>query len=268
LAHLGKWAALVAALALPMAASADAPANLTWFVTNKTPGALKLKFFDNSRKLVSPSATEAYLINRGEPKTYVLSCATADAWICAGAEDYAGHWWGVGLAGDKGCKDCCYRCGVNAVGHFNPVLTDSTDPGPQTPPPPSQAVTGSWIVCHLSNEHTSDFGDNFVDNTQAYPDEIYVLAADGTLKIYDLRSQTLNTIDGAKMTPEAVSWSYPAQQGAGWYTNGKTYSIDRRTGGYYMRTETHFTQNNNTTTDTTTGNCAATAPRPVLTGQF
>ena len=112
--------------------------SMAWTIGNQcsTGAEIDYKFYDFSNNLVWPSSTSHYYINYGQTQTARLSC-TAGAKICLGANS-GSLYWGVGLAGNSSCTNCCYFCdgGTHAY-NFGGCGGTTTPPPPTTPPPAS-----------------------------------------------------------------------------------------------------------------------------------
>ena len=91
--------------------------NATFKLTNKAENAIMIKFFSEKRGHVWPSASTHENLNDDAQHSFLLACEVGEE-ICYGGSDTASNkkYWGVGLKGDKACKDCCIKCG-NSVSH-------------------------------------------------------------------------------------------------------------------------------------------------------
>ncbi len=77
--------------------------------------AVRLEFYSMERNLAWPGSNESYKVDDYETHTYRLKCSSGEK-ICYGAG--AGPlYWGVGLDGRSGCKNCCAKCGGGAASY-------------------------------------------------------------------------------------------------------------------------------------------------------
>lgn len=89
-------------------ASADV---LTWRVRSTYPYKVYLEFYSKRYNRSWPGGGKAYVLRDSRFHTYRLNCRRGEK-ICYGAwTGGEGRFWGVGRYGEKGCRNCCYRCG-------------------------------------------------------------------------------------------------------------------------------------------------------------
>ena len=95
------------------------PNSMTWVITDLCSDGLNIWFLfkDSSLKWRWPPNQSWSTRNYGDPVRQAISC-NAGTWVCYGAqpgEDSSDYYWGIGLDGNQGCKDCCYLCDGSTV---------------------------------------------------------------------------------------------------------------------------------------------------------
>ena len=92
----------------------------TFKLTNKAPNAVMVRFFSRTRPVVWPDPNHHELLNDDAQHSFALSCQVGEE-ICYGASDSVSNkrYWGVGLNGNMGCKDCCLTCGNNVASSWS-----------------------------------------------------------------------------------------------------------------------------------------------------
>ncbi len=99
---------------------------------NSTSSVVHLKFFSQDRNYYWPDVDKFWILSKDSQQSYSLNCNPGEK-ICwgAAARNVSGkgysRYWGVGLTGRTGCKDCCFHCG-SRVGPvvFSPQKTNDT----------------------------------------------------------------------------------------------------------------------------------------------
>ena len=93
--------------------------NVTWELTNSCPEVpvIKVRFFefDESNSRIA-SWKESKIRANGSSK-FNLDCESPGHWVCYGAANQPGYYWGVGLDGKEVCDDCCAACRTGAIFH-------------------------------------------------------------------------------------------------------------------------------------------------------
>lgn len=105
----------------------------TFKLTNRAENTIMVKFFSQKRAHVWPSATQHEVLDDDAQHAFPLACEVGEE-ICYGGSDTAANkkYWGVGLKGDKPCKDCCITCG-NSVSHAWNLIEKSHSSGAPAP---------------------------------------------------------------------------------------------------------------------------------------
>jgi hypothetical protein len=85
---------------------------MTWVLSNRCgdESGAEVRFFDVTRNFVWPPENKVYVLARGETLEVSLDTYGGDS-VCVGATPYVASptfYWGVGLASEHSCKDCCY----------------------------------------------------------------------------------------------------------------------------------------------------------------
>jgi hypothetical protein len=120
--------------------------NATFKLTNKAETAIMIKFFSKKRAHVWPSATSHENLNDDAQHTFLLACEAGEE-ICYGGSNTASNkkYWGVGLKGDKACKDCCITCGTN-VSHAWSLIDKPRSSGAPAPSKGGPIDPGTVLV--------------------------------------------------------------------------------------------------------------------------
>ena len=86
--------------------------NVTWELTDACPAGpiIDVKFFeyDESDNRVTTWAKSQ--IDANGTTRFNLSCKSPGHWVCYGAANRPGYYWGAGLDGRQKCGDCCAPC--------------------------------------------------------------------------------------------------------------------------------------------------------------
>lgn len=88
---------------------------VTFKMTNKARYAIIIKFFSQNRHWVWPGPTTHYILDDDAEHDFPLACRNGEK-ICFGGSYNSNdrpRYWGLGLHGDKGCKNCCLTCADN-----------------------------------------------------------------------------------------------------------------------------------------------------------
>lgn len=105
--------ALLIAAGLAVGTSAPAQADeMSWTLTSKYQYKVQVSFYSRSRRHEWPGSGKAWGLDDSASHDFSLSCNAGEkicygAWVTGDSSIY----WGVGLDGKHGCKDCCAVCG-------------------------------------------------------------------------------------------------------------------------------------------------------------
>jgi hypothetical protein len=90
---------------------------ITFNVKSDYQYAVRVEFFSQERNLAWPGSHDTYKVDDYQTHSYRLRCSSGEK-ICYGASDSSGStYWGLGLDGRHGCKNCCAVCGGNSVSY-------------------------------------------------------------------------------------------------------------------------------------------------------
>lgn len=107
----GFLACIGMAAALPLSASAQDNASMTWKLRSFDKHPVELKFYSRSRKVEWPAPGKVWVLRDFKVTDFKLGCAAGEK-ICYGAwqRGNSAKYWGVGKGAQDGCEDCCHTC--------------------------------------------------------------------------------------------------------------------------------------------------------------
>jgi hypothetical protein len=89
--------------------------NATFKLTNSAPSIINVKLFSKNRRGWQwPSSTRHWVLDDGNQHSLTAGNCQPGEKICyGGSYDNRRTHWGVGLAGNRSCANCCITCGAS-----------------------------------------------------------------------------------------------------------------------------------------------------------
>ena len=91
--------------------------NVTWELTDSCPSGpvIKVRFFEYDESNVRVTSWMESSVSGNGTSQFFLECKSPGHWICYGAENRPGYYWGSGLDGKLKCNDCCAACRTGII---------------------------------------------------------------------------------------------------------------------------------------------------------